>query len=114
MDLTGRDKRILRASAHHLKPAVLIGADRVTEGLIAEVDRQLEDHELIKARLTDSDKAEVGAALETLLARTGAVHVQTVGHVLVLFRRNPDKDKRKVPPLPGEVEAAAGGRPPKR
>lgn|GEM_PF-1236312 len=103
MEITGRDKRILRASAHHLNPLVLIGGNRVTDGMVAEIDRQLEDHELIKARLIDSDKAEVAQALEALLPRTRAVHVQTVGHVLVLFRRNPNPKKRKVPPLPCEL-----------
>lgn len=107
MELKGKDKRILRASAHHLQPAVIIGADRITDGLVGEVDRQLEQRELIKARLTDSDKEEVDAALALLLDRTEAQHVQTIGHTVVLFRRNPDPEKRKIPPLPSEVEAKA-------
>lgn len=108
MQLTGRDKRILRASAHHLQPAVLIGADRLTDGLVGEVDRQLEQRELVKAKLIDADKEEVSQALQALVERTGATHVQTIGHVVVLFRRNPDPDKRRIPPLPSEAGAGGG------
>ncbi len=105
MTLTGRDKRFLRSLAHHLEPTVLVGGDRLSDGLVKEVDRALGDHELIKVKLIDADKPEVTEAREVLCERTGASHVQTIGHVLVLFRRRDEKPK--VPPLPGERDAAA-------
>ncbi|NOY27588.1 MAG: ribosome assembly RNA-binding protein YhbY [Oligoflexia bacterium] len=101
MPLTGSQRRRLRGLAHHLSPAVLIGGDRLTDGVIAEVDRALTDHELIKIKLIDSDKAEVLDTLQQLCPRADAEHVQTIGHVLVLWRRNPDEPH--IPALPGET-----------
>ena len=53
ISLTGKQKRHLRSMAHHLKPVVIIGGDRLTPGLIKKVDTELTAHELIKIRITD-------------------------------------------------------------
>ncbi|MDG1482322.1 MAG: ribosome assembly RNA-binding protein YhbY [Myxococcota bacterium] len=91
MTLTGKQNRHLRSLAHHRKPAVLIGANRVTEGVIKRVDEELEHHELIKVKLLDAEREEVREAEEILVARTNAVRVQIIGHTLVLYRRR-EKD----------------------
>ena len=85
--LRGKQLRWLRAKAHHLKPVVIIGQDRVTDGVIAHIDAALEQHELLKVRLTAAQKAEAIAAAERLVQATGATMVQRIGHTLVLYRR---------------------------
>jgi RNA-binding protein len=85
--LPGKQLRWLRSKAHHLKPIVIIGTHRVSEGVVKHVDAALEQHELIKVRLTAADKAEVLAAATELVSGTDAVLVQRVGHTLVLYRR---------------------------
>jgi len=95
--LTGRQKRHLRGLAHHLKPVVIIGADRVTPGLISAVDAELTAHELIKIRITDGDREEVEEAEDALVRATRSLHVQTIGHTLVLYRRHPEDPKIRLP-----------------
>ena len=117
MALSGPQKRALRALAHHLDPVVRIGAARVTPGVLTEVARALVDHELIKARLIDAKAEEVVLARQQLLEGTGAELVQTLGHTIILFRRNAEDPKLAA--LPGETlarapkppEAARKGRP---
>ena len=70
-----------------MKPVVIIGQDRVTEGVIAHIDAALEQHELLKVRLTAAEKAEAIDAAEQLVRATGARMVQRIGHTLVLYRR---------------------------
>lgn len=101
MPLTGPQTRHLRGLAHHLDPVVLIGGDRLTDGVVAEVDRALGDHELVKVKLIDAEKHEVLEARELLCERARAEHVQTIGHMLVLWRRN--HQEPRVAALPGEV-----------
>jgi RNA-binding protein len=48
--LTGSDRRHLRSLAH-ADPVVQIGADGVTPGVLAALDRALSDHELVKVRI---------------------------------------------------------------
>ena len=85
--LPGKQLRWLRSKAHHLKPIVIIGQNRVSEGVIQHVDAALEQHELIKVRLTSAKKEEAVAAAIELVAGTDAVLVQRIGHTLVLYRR---------------------------
>jgi len=97
MKLTGRQTRHLRSLAHHLKPAVLVGQNRVTEGVIKHVDEELEHHELIKVKLLDAEKEEVREAEEILLKRTKAHKVQIIGHTLVLYRRRKEDPTIRLP-----------------
>ena len=80
----------LKARAHALEPVVHIGNAGVTEAVVAEIDRALTAHELIKVRAAQ-ERDERAAILETILARTGAASVQTVGKVMVLWRPRPDE-----------------------
>ena len=54
--ILARDARLaLRSQAHHLDPVVLLGANGLTNAVLHEIDRALNDHELIKEkRGTDS------------------------------------------------------------
>ena len=70
-----------------MKPIVIIGQDRVTEGVVKHVDGALEQHELIKLRLTAAEKIEAVEAAQQLVEETGAVLIQRIGHTLVLYRR---------------------------
>ena len=95
--LTGKQTRYLRQLAHHLKPLVIIGAERLTPGLIAKVDAELTSHELLKIRMTDGDQGEVSEARDVLCAETGAALVQIIGHTLVLYRPHPQEPRIRLP-----------------
>ena len=70
-----------------MKPIVIIGQDRVTEGVVKHIDAALEQHELLKVRLTAAEKIEAVEAGVQIVEGTGAVLVQRIGHTLVLCRR---------------------------
>jgi RNA-binding protein len=74
----------LRKRAHHLRPAVLIGKNGLTEGIINEVGKHLKQRKLIKVRLLKSAKREEGVARK-LAAKAQAVVVNEVGHTIVLY-----------------------------
>jgi len=84
--LTGKQLRFLRARAHRLKPIIIIGSERCSPGVVQHVDDALEQHELIKVRLTDAAKGEVIAAADALTQGTGCTIAQRIGHTLVLYR----------------------------
>jgi RNA-binding protein len=86
--LTASQRKALKARAHKLEPVVLIGAKGLTEEVVAEIDRALKAHELIKVRVPGLERAERDQALLEICQKTGAHAVQQVGKVLVLFRKN--------------------------
>lgn len=89
--LTSRERAHLKARAHALEPVVHIGHGGVTDAVIAEVERSLVAHELIKVRAGGPDRDERKAAFAAICARTGAASVQTVGKVMVLWRPNAEE-----------------------
>lgn len=80
---------MLKARAHSLEPVVIIGGKGLTDEVVAEVDRALAAHELIKVRAPALDRDFREQALKTLCEKTGAEAVQHIGKVLVLFRAKP-------------------------
>lgn len=88
--LTSAERKALKAKAHKLEPVVQIGAKGLTDELIAEIERALSAHELIKVRAGGLEREERDAVLETICGRTGAEQVQQVGKVFVIYRKNPD------------------------
>jgi len=91
MKLTEPQKRHLRGLGHALKPVVIIGSAGLTDNVMAEIEQALAHHELIKVRVNAADREARAAMIEVIYTRTGGVPVQTVGHILLLFRRNPKK-----------------------
>ena len=83
-------RRELKARAHALDPVVLIGGAGLSPAVLAEIDRGLKSHELIKVRVNGADRPGREAILEEICRWTGAQPVQHIGKILVLFRENPE------------------------
>jgi len=90
MSLNASQKKNLRGQAHHLKPLVIVADKGLSESVVAEIERALNDHELIKVKLRGD--REVRKAWATSIAeKCKAELVQTIGCVACYYRKNPDK-----------------------
>ena len=90
--LSPAERKALKSRAHKLEPVVQIGARGLTDEVLAEIDRALKAHELIKVRAGGLEREDRDEALGVICARTGAEAVQQVGKVFVLFRKNDGKN----------------------
>jgi len=88
-------RRELKARAHVLDPVVLIGGEGLSSSVLAEIDRGLKAHELIKVRARDTDRPTREVLLEEICRSTGAQPIQHVGKILVIFRQNPEPEERR-------------------
>ncbi len=88
--LTPLERKALKAKAHKLEPVVQIGAKGLTDEVIAEIERALKAHELIKVRAGSLERHQREDAFGSICGRTGAESVQQGGKVCVLFRKKPD------------------------
>jgi putative YhbY family RNA-binding protein len=88
--LSARDRSRLKARAHALEPIIHIGHAGLTGAVVAEIDRALTAHELIKIRAGGHERDERAELFEAVSARTGAAIVQEVGKIAVLWRERPD------------------------
>ena len=73
---------------------VSIGDAGVSDAVVTETQRALDDHELIKVRIHAEDREDRAALGSELAARCEAQTVQSIGKVIVLFRANPKPDPR--------------------
>lgn len=98
--LTGKQRRWLRAQAHALDPVVEVGGKGLSDAVVAETERALDAHELIKVRLVGGRDEREAIAAE-LAERSGAEAVGIIGKVAMLYRRQPDPERRRLrPPAP--------------
>jgi len=88
--LSGKQRRYLRGLGHELKPIVQIGKGGIDDGLVSAVAQALEDHELIKLKIGESDLDRHEAA-EDLAKRTQSEVAQVLGYTVLLYRAHPDE-----------------------
>lgn len=80
-----KQRKQLRAIGHRLNPVVIV-SNGVTEGVIAEIDRALKDHELIKIRINAADREEKQEQVAAICKKLGAELIQMAGHIALIFR----------------------------
>ena len=96
-DLTGKQRRYLRALAHELSPVVQIGHQGLTEAVLKAVDQALETHELIKVRVLVDTKDEALVLVPDVEAKLKAAVAQVIGHTLLVYRRRKKDPKIQLP-----------------
>ena len=91
--LSPKRRSELRAEAHKLHPTVIIGDKGLTGEVLAEVDRALKAHELVKVRAATDDRDARNVWMESICEKLGAHPVQQIGKILVVYRENPKEEK---------------------
>jgi len=90
--LTEPQKKHLRGLAHPRKVIVQTGNAGLTDAVLREIELALLHHELVKVRVVAADRAQRDADIERAVRLTRSELVQRIGHVAVLYRRNPEKE----------------------
>jgi RNA-binding protein len=88
-------KRRIKRHFSAEKPTVWVGKDGSTAQIIGEINRQLEEHELVKARILQTAlKNEEAKELATKIAtQTGAILIEVRGHTFILYRKKGKEGK---------------------
>lgn len=93
--MTSSEKKKLRGLAHHLDPVVYIGQKGLTDEVVKATESALDAHELIKVKFVDY-KDERKPLSEDLAKKTQAELAGVTGNIAILYKQNPDPQKRKV------------------
>ena len=64
----------------------MLGGNGLTEGVLAEIENALNHHELIKVKVAGADRETKQLIINAIVRETKAAQVQTIGHILVLYR----------------------------
>ncbi len=93
--LSSRQRSKLAGLAQDLEPQIHLGRGGASEGIEAQLDKLLTDHELVKLRFVDFKESRHELASQ-LAERTGADLVRVIGNVAVLWRRSHSPEKRRI------------------
>ncbi len=94
MTLSTGDKKHLRQLGHQLNPVVTVAGKGLSETVVAEVDRALADHELIKVKFAVGDRDLKQQLIGELSRLVKGELVQTIGHIALLYRKADKPDPR--------------------
>ena len=88
------DAKQLRAIGHKLKPVITIAGNGLSEGVMTELERALNDHELIKVKLAVGGREARTDVSKQSCDQLAAEVIQTIGNVIVILRRSEKPDPR--------------------
>jgi RNA-binding protein len=82
----------LRGRAHALNPVVMIGDKGLADTVMAEIDRALKVHELIKIRVLSDEREDRSAAMALICKTLNCEAVQIIGKLLVVYRQRTEEE----------------------
>lgn len=95
--LSGKQKRFLRAEAHHLNPIFQVGKSGVNDNMIKQISDALEARELIKISVLQNCEEDKELVAEQLVKGTEAELVQIIGNIIVLYKRSKEHKQIVLP-----------------
>lgn len=90
LEMTSKERALLRSKAQTISPVVMVGRDGLTDGVVQALDKALLDHELVKVRFQDFKDSTKTLSAE-LAEKTSSVLVSTTGFTAVFWRENPER-----------------------
>lgn len=104
--ITNKMKHRMKQRIGAEKPTIWIGKEGSTEQIINEIDRQLDQHEVVKARilqaaLKDTEPKEMATKVA---AQTSATLIEVRGHTFILYKPKRKKKAAEIAskPVPPE------------
>ena len=86
MKLLNSQKKNYKTIGHKLKPIVFIADNGLSENVVKELNRALDDHELIKIKINVDDRDFKTAVIQDICKQTNSVLIQSIGKTALLFR----------------------------
>lgn len=87
----------MKTQAHGLKPVIMIGQAGLTEAVLKEIELALDTHELLKIKIR-AEREERKVIQQHICTETSAELIQSIGQVVVIYRKKPEQAKKKPAP----------------
>src|SRR5690554_1015504 len=86
MPLSPDRKKQYRTLGHNLNPVVTVAGNGLSDAVLEELNRALDDHELIKVKLMIVDRELRKQVIAEMAKKAKAEIVQEIGKVALVFR----------------------------
>ena len=88
MPINADRKKQFRTIGHRLNPIVTVAGNGLSESVVQELNRALDDHELIKVKLAIADREERKEMVAHLQTLPHVELIQEIGKIVLLYRAN--------------------------
>ena len=92
--MNSHQKKQLRNIGHKLKPIVTVASNGLTDGVLREIQRALNDHELIKIKLAIIDRKQRKILIANICDHTQAEVVQLIGKIALVYLPAPEPNTK--------------------
>ena len=93
--MTSKERAELRAQANTIDTTLIVGKGGVSETLVAEAEKLLDIHELVKGRVLETAMLTPREVSDALCEATGADGIQVVGSKFVIWRKSEKVQQEK-------------------
>lgn len=83
--MNSKQRKKLRAIGHSLNPAVTVAGNGLSEAVLAELNRALDDHELIKVKVV-GDRDERKEIVDVIATLNETQIIQTISGIALVYR----------------------------
>lgn len=94
-ELNNAQIRKLKGIAQRMDATLKVGKQGLSDGFIKSLNEELSRHELVKIKFAEFKEQRKELAPQ-LAERTQSHLVTLLGNVVVLYRENPEPEKRKI------------------
>lgn len=94
MPINQQQKKHFKAIGHHLKPVVIIAKNGLSDGVISELERALNDHELIKIKLEVATPEDRKQLTQEITQTVSCEIVQNIGKTVLIYRKAAKPDRK--------------------
>lgn len=84
--LNQKEKKRFRAIGHHLNPIVTISENGLSDGVLSELTRAIDDHELIKIKIMSGDRDQRKTTIAEIQRKLQVEIIQTIGKVALIYK----------------------------
>ncbi|MGB3366694.1 MAG: ribosome assembly RNA-binding protein YhbY [Acidaminobacteraceae bacterium] len=98
--INAKQRSFLKAKANTLKPLTQLGKEGISDKFIAELNRALDSHELIKVSVLESNDMTAKDACIEVCEKTRSEFVQAIGKKFVIYREARDMKREDRIQLP--------------
>ncbi|USS87592.1 ribosome assembly RNA-binding protein YhbY [Fructilactobacillus hinvesii] len=96
MQLTGKQKRFLRANANQLRPIFSVGKNGLNAVWLKEVAQAVDKRELVKVSIQQSADVDAKDVKQFIEANSDIQVVQTIGKTVLLFHESSHPNCRDI------------------
>ena len=94
MLISKQKKKHFRAIGHNLRPIVTISHKGLTNSIGSEIDRALNDHELIKIKINSRTRAVRKEITSQICEQHKAECINSIGHIALIYRPSNNADPK--------------------